>query len=273
MSKSEWNAIAQWRDFRMGDRGDLWHRGIIDPTLELVVGRVRGLRVLDLACGNGYLARRWDRAGASTVVAVDGSATSIRYAQRRDRRAPTDVRYLVRDTAHLTGLADGSFDLVVANMALMDIEDLAGTLREVARVLGPRGRFIFAICHPCFDVDFDSKWVVEQPIYERHVWRATRRYRMEGTRKVPWQITEEKRLYTTTFHRMLSTYARELRRAGFAILRLEEPLPSAEVERVSDQGHYIREIPLHLIVEAVHWRMPLSRDLPRPRRRRGANSR
>jgi 2-polyprenyl-3-methyl-5-hydroxy-6-metoxy-1,4-benzoquinol methylase len=58
MDREGWDALATWRDSRMGERGDLWHRSILDPPLFALLGRVRGLRLLDLGCGNGYLTRR-----------------------------------------------------------------------------------------------------------------------------------------------------------------------------------------------------------------------
>jgi 2-polyprenyl-3-methyl-5-hydroxy-6-metoxy-1,4-benzoquinol methylase len=58
---SGWAALAPWYDAKQGDRGDLWHRALIDPTLLRAVGRVRGVRLLDLGCGNGYLSRHFAR--------------------------------------------------------------------------------------------------------------------------------------------------------------------------------------------------------------------
>ena len=58
-----WEQMAAWYDEKMGDEGDLWHRALIDPTLLQVLGPVAGQRLLDLACGNGYLARRFARLG------------------------------------------------------------------------------------------------------------------------------------------------------------------------------------------------------------------
>lgn len=53
MGREGWEAMAEWRDRRMGEHGDLWHRASIEPALLRVVGPVRSRRVLDLACGNG----------------------------------------------------------------------------------------------------------------------------------------------------------------------------------------------------------------------------
>jgi ubiquinone/menaquinone biosynthesis C-methylase UbiE len=43
---------------QQGDEGDLWHRTLIDPALLRVLGPLEGQHVLDLACGNGYIARK-----------------------------------------------------------------------------------------------------------------------------------------------------------------------------------------------------------------------
>ncbi len=256
MTRRGWDAIARWRDGRMGEAGDLWHRGLVDPSFLGMIGPVRSLRVLDLACGNGYLTRRWARQGARSVLGVDASRRSISLARGRERARPSGARFLPRDGARLDGVPDGAMDLVAANMALMDIEDAAGTVREVARVLAPRGRFVFSVCHPCFDLDDRSMWVVERQPYRERVWRKVSNYRDERTYEVPWKMSEREMAYTTTHHRTLSTYVRYLREAGLAVVRMEEPYPRPAVVKGSPQGRFMLEVPLHLVVEAVHRAEP-----------------
>jgi SAM-dependent methyltransferase len=239
----------------MGEKGDLWHRALIDPTLLRVVGSVRGLRILDLACGNGYLTRRWARQGAKSAVGVEASRPNLRFARRRERAQPSGARFLDRNASDLKGIPGATFDLVVANMALQDIHDAAGAVKEVARVLAPDGRFVFSVSHPCFDLDDRSAWVVERirehdGTFHDVVWRKVRQYRHERTVRVPWKISEEETGYTSAYHRTLATYARILREAGLAIVRLEEPFPLPEMILESPQGRFIAEIPLHLVVEA-----------------------
>jgi SAM-dependent methyltransferase len=275
MSDDAWDRLARWRDERMGDSGDLWHRAILDPTLLEVIGPVRGLRVLDLACGAGYLARRFAREGARSVVGVDLSSPTVSLARAREERSPTGARFEVGHAAHLPQLATRSFDLVVAHMALMDIEDAEGTLREVARLLDPGGRFVFSLCHPCFDTDEDSMWVVEHWFGEtgvptEKVWRKVSGYRDEGQKLVPWDAAELGTVRTPTYRRTLATYSRLLRSAGFVIARLEEPMPLAEAVEKSASARFMRDIPLHLIVEAIPGgpgiRSPSQRSARSPRR-------
>ena len=173
----DWEEIAAWWDERQGDEGDLWHRTLIDPTLFRVLGPVEGLHMLDLACGNGYIARKLARAGAR-VTGVDASTPVMEHARAREEREPLGIGYHVADAARLDGLGDASFDVVVCNMALRDIPDAEGALREAARVLRPGGRLITSLSHPCFDVSVSSSgWVVERIGFETTVFRKVSRYR------------------------------------------------------------------------------------------------
>lgn len=250
MDVSAWEAMAAWYDAKQGEEGDLWHRTLIDPALLQVAGPVKGLRVLDLACGNGYLARKFARMGAS-VTGVDAAAAIIDRARLRERHDPLGIVYHTADTARLEMLDDGGTDLVICNMALMDIEDAAGTIRQVARVLRPRGRFVASMSHPCFDIVGASAWVVERMDFTTTVWRKVSRYRDYIAGQVPWRGAESEDVaYTPAYHRPLSWYVRTLRGAGFALTAFEEPEPTEEFLAASPSGPWIAAIPLHCVIEA-----------------------
>lgn len=270
MTKVGWEALAKWRDFRMGERGDLWHRALIDPTLLAVLGSIRGRRVLDVACGNGYLTRRFRRQGASRAVGVDASLASIRLAQKREAAHPSGAEFIHGDAARLAQFGDGSFDRIVANMALMDIPDASPTIREIGRLLAPKGRLVFSINHPCFEVDERSAWLIERLPYVENIARKVENYRKERPVRAAWKISETETAYTIGYHRTLATYSRYLRNAGLAIVQMAEPAPKPELLRKSTQGRLIAEIPLHLVVEAVPWKLPKNR--PRPKESKGAVS-
>ncbi len=249
MPAASWEEMAEWYDAKQGDEGDLWHRTLIDPAFLRVVGEVRGLHVLDLACGNGYLSRRYARAGAK-VVGVDASAPIVDRAKAHEAERPLGIAFHVADASHLTSFRDGTFDLVAANMALMDIEDAEGSLHEVGRVLKDGGRFVASLCHPCFDQGPTSTWLEERLFRETKVWRKIERYRHPFADDMPWGIGE--RIVTTVgYHRPLSWYARVLHESGLLIRSLDEPEPTQEFLDASPQGSYLVEIPLHLIIEAV----------------------
>ncbi len=232
MAVEAWARMAEWYDAKQGDAGDLWHRTLIDPTFLRVVGDVRGRRVLDLACGNGYLSRRFARAGAK-VVGVDASAPILARARAREEHEPLGIVYHVADAADLRMLEDAGFDVVACNMAFMDMEDVEKPIRESARILRPGGRLVASLSHPCFDQGPTSTWLMERLFRTTNVSRKISRYREPFVDQIPWE------------------YARTLQEAGFLIRSLEEPAPTPEFLTKSGEGSYIAEIPMQLVIEAV----------------------
>lgn len=244
-----WDQMTEWWDKKLGDEGDLWHRALIDPPLLQLAGEVGGVRLLDLACGNGYLSRRFARQGA-IVTAVDANAPLIERAQAREAQELLGITYYVADAAHLEMLEDGAFDLVVCNMALMDIENAAGAIQEVARVLEQQGRFVTSLSHPCFDKVHTSGWAIEQIYPLTTIWRKMSHYREVAVADLPWQLESGQVIYTRAHHRPLSWYFRTLRASGLVVAALEEPEPTPEFLASSPQGAWIAEIPLHCVIEA-----------------------
>ncbi|HLV98939.1 MAG TPA: class I SAM-dependent methyltransferase [Ktedonobacterales bacterium] len=252
MDVTGWEQMAEWWDNKLGDDGDTWHRTLIDPPVFKLVGDVAGQRVLDLACGNGYISRRFARAGA-TVVGVDGTAPIIERARAREAREPLGIAYHVADAAHLEMLEASAFDLVVCNMALMDIADAAGAIGEVSRVLKPRGRFIASISHPCFDKIDTSGWAIEYIYPNTTIWRKMSRYRELAVESVPWLNAGDQPVITRSYHRPLSWYFQAFRVAGLVVAAFEEPEPTEEFLANEKQGPWIAEIPLHCVIEA--WKL------------------
>lgn len=252
MITSGWANMADWWNEKLGDEGDLWHRTLIDPPLIRLVGEVSGLHVLDLACGNGYLSRRFAGQGA-VVTGVDASTPVIEHARAREAQQRLGIIYHVVDAAHLELFAAETFDLVICNMALMDIEHAAEAIHEVGRVLRPQGRFIASICHPCFDKVNDSSWDIEYKYPHTTIWRKMSRYRELAAADCLWKNDQGQEIYTRAYHRPLSWYFHILRAAGLLVAALEEPEPTEEFLAHSQQGPWIAEVPLHCVIEA--WKV------------------
>jgi SAM-dependent methyltransferase len=101
-----------------------------------------GRATLDLGCGEGRVGARLLELGHA-ATGVDASPTLA--AAARERGVYTDV---VEADAAALPFGDDSFDLAIAFMALHDMDDPAGAVREVARVLKPGSRLVIATLHP-----------------------------------------------------------------------------------------------------------------------------
>ncbi len=77
-----WDQKAAFWDDLHGDDGNRFHRRLISPAVERLLALQRGEHVLDVACGNGVLARRLAALGGQ-VTAVDFSAALLDRARQR----------------------------------------------------------------------------------------------------------------------------------------------------------------------------------------------
>jgi SAM-dependent methyltransferase len=114
------------------------------PDHMALLGDLRGLSVLDLACGEGFYTRRIQRAGAARVVGVDLAESMIATARAQEGREPLGISYVVADAGQLPDSL-GTFDIVSAAFLLCNAPDRAtlGTIAAaIARALRPGGRFV-----------------------------------------------------------------------------------------------------------------------------------
>ncbi len=71
---SEWDKAAKAWDVQVADQGMWYQRNVIDPVVLNMTGPVRGRRILEIGCGNGYLSRLLAAKGAKVVGTSAGSS-------------------------------------------------------------------------------------------------------------------------------------------------------------------------------------------------------
>ena len=125
----------------------IWCPEGLDEAEVKLLGPVTGRRVLELGCGAAQCAR-WLRTQGADVVGLDLSAAQLRHAQELSTRSGIAVPLVEADATALP-LASGSFDIAASAFgAIPFIGDLATVFDELARVLRPRGRWVFSVSHP-----------------------------------------------------------------------------------------------------------------------------
>ncbi|MBO0728907.1 MAG: class I SAM-dependent methyltransferase [Acidimicrobiaceae bacterium] len=205
-----YNGFADWYLDWVGEAPGL----ICDPSSAMMASNLSGQRWLDLACGAGRASRELARRGAS-VVGVDVSEKLIAKAQAAERAEPIGLTYRVGDIACPEEWWDEEpFDGSVCEMALMDIDDLDGTVIAAAAVLKPGAQFVVSLVNPCFPGNATGL----------SSWPPERGYTSEGFWTSDDHNPDGVRIRVGSNHRRLSTYLNAFTRAGFLLEQAYEPL-------------------------------------------------
>jgi SAM-dependent methyltransferase len=201
---ARYDAFSEWYEQWIGDA---------PPLIAAQAGLlpvVTGERVLDIACGQGRMSRYLARLGAD-VVGVDISAAMLNKARAA---GPRNIAYVRGDVTRQPAWWDGRpFGGCTCELALMDIDDLAGTLSTVTTVLRPGGWFVASIVHPCLpgsELGLSS-------------WPPGGGYEREGYWTSPDHSPEGVRIRVGATHRKLSTFLNALLDAGLEAERFVEP--------------------------------------------------
>ena len=200
---ARYDEFAEWYEEWIGDKPPL-----IAAHSDLLPA-VTGERVLDIACGQGRLSRYLARLGAD-VVGVDISAAMLGKARAI---GPEDIAYVRADVARHPAWWDGRpFDGCTCELALMDIDDLAGALSTVTALLRPGGWFVASIVHPCFPGSERGRSNWPEEGYECEGWWSSPDHNPEGVR-----------IRVGATHRKLSTFLNALLDAGLEAECFVEP--------------------------------------------------
>lgn len=106
------------------------------------LGITRGLRVLDLGCGDGTTALPAARAGAD-VLGVDIAANLVAAGNlRAGAEGLANCRFQEGDASDLGELGDGAFDLVISIFGAMFAPHPDAVAREMVRVTRSGGRIV-----------------------------------------------------------------------------------------------------------------------------------
>lgn len=252
--RSAWDQLAEFWDERM-QAGETWQGHLIQPAVERLLVLQRRERVLEIACGTGEFARHMAERGAQ-VLAVDFSEGML----GRARAYGGDVDYAYADATDEQALLklgdEASFDAVVSNMAIMDMESIEPMVSAASVMLKPGGRFVFATLHPAFnsgnarptvevDVEGDAT-----DVYSVKVSSYGEPFTSKGT-AVRGQPVQQ-----WYFHRPLWLILRPFFDHGFVLDGLEEPLVSPEHATSGTPAYVYTELPGVLVARMRRTTLP-----------------
>ena len=199
--RSSWIANASaWSDAVRNQRIES-RRVVTDAAIVAAVLEQNPSSVLDLGCGEGWLARALSARGLA-VTGVDASEPLIRAAEELGggRFVVAGYRELIEHPA----LLQSTFDAIVANFSLLD-DVVAELLKALTAVLAEEGHLIVQTVHPFVavgDGPYADGWRTESFAGFPGEWQES----------MPW------------YFRTLESWTRVVADGGFVIREIREPM-------------------------------------------------
>lgn len=249
--QDQWETNAEVFTDLIAGLGTPHQRDILNPCVEELVGDVRGKRLLDAGCGEGYLSRYYAGKGA-IVTGVDFSNRLIENARRLTEEKGVSIEYEIANICKSGAIQENEFDIVLCNLVLLNIPCLDDALGEFYRVLKKGGYFVFSIVHPSFNFYGPGTWEMGEKNSEtgrrRGLFFKVDQYFEEKEYERFWKTREGEDFPVpiSFFHRTLETYLSSLIKSGFELVEFREPRPREE------RPFFEREsrIPFFIVVKA-----------------------
>lgn len=203
-----------------------------------------GAHVLDLGCGEGYIARQLVARGAAQVLGIDISAAMIDQAIAAGT-AEGRIQYQVGTATQPLPVPPASIDLAVAVFLFnyLNVVEMTSVMTQVRHLLRPGGHFLFSVPHPLL------AWLrpLEAPFHfdpAGHGYFSARNIQFEGR---IWR-RDGVSVPVRSVHKTFSDYFSALHQAGFSGLPVVDELHATEEHIAFDPDFFepLRDVPLHV---------------------------
>lgn len=213
--KTSWHKVGTWYNKTVGDRGHYYHEHVVLPGALRLLNLKPTDSLLDLACGQGVLARRIPK--EVRYLGIDSAPSLIEFAKKQDHNPRH--HFIVGDVTEVSAISE-QFSHAAIILALQNIEHPTHAIQNAAHSLAPRGKLVIVLNHPAFRIPRQSGWGIDEG--------NKIQYRRENIYMSPLKIPitmhpgEAKGPITWSFHLPISSYTTMLTDNGFVIERLEE---------------------------------------------------
>ncbi len=173
---------------------------VTDQAIVEAVRHVNPRRVLDIGCGEGWLARNLHGLGLE-VLGVDIVPALVAEAQRL---GGGDFEVHSYEAIASGQLKRGRFDAAVCNFSLLGKESVESLIAAIGSYLNPEGYLIVQTLHPvaaCGNQPYQDGW-------RAGTWTG---FSADFSNPAPW------------FFRTLGSWYAMLRRCGFDVVECREP--------------------------------------------------
>src|SRR4051812_11901381 len=104
--ETSWGGVAEWYDELLESSPDSFQAKVILPNVTRILDLKPGMKVIDVACGQGFFSRVFEQQGAS----VSGSDISSELINAAIKKSPKSIDYHVNPADALTFATAAIYD-------------------------------------------------------------------------------------------------------------------------------------------------------------------
>lgn len=251
VSKTMYNKQASnWARTQPRCLSDFTGRPVV---FDFLAQEVKGKRVLDVGCGEGYCARKVIKLGASVVIGLDISEEMIDIAKSLSEDDERFQFFAANSMNLLQGIIDTLdidqpeelFDVAMAVFLFnyLTTTEMETVIEQVHKALIPNGVFVFSVPHPSMIYCHDEDAIFRLASLGKGYFSA-RNQKLLGH----ISTIDGTELNIMSVHKTLTDYIRAIRKAGFDIQEIHEAGVTEEHMKMNPEFFgSVQDRPLHLV--------------------------
>ncbi|MGA3291531.1 MAG: methyltransferase [Candidatus Microgenomates bacterium] len=246
-SRSSWQKVAPWYNrITEGGQGHYYHLHVVIPGVIKLLDLKSDSKLLDIACGNGVLAKSIPK--NIEYTGIDIAPSLISEAKRTDRNPKH--KYLTADATREFQIPNG-FTHAAVILALQNIQNPIKVLQNISQHIIINGVLVVVLNHPAFRIPRQTAWGIDEG--RKIQYRRVDKYMSPMTIPINMNPSDRNSQITMSYHFPVSAYSKMLKDTGFVIEEIEEWTSDKEsVGRAGKMENRSRaEIPLFMTIKAV----------------------
>lgn len=241
---TSWQKAAKWYGNITKDEGHFYHKTVIIPNVLRLLDLKQEDKLLDIACGNGVLAKNISE--GIKYTGVDSAVDLIAMAKQDAKRGQ---EFLLSDVTENLGTKE-TFGKMAIILALQNIAKPDFMLKMAAKQLENKGKMVIVLNHPTFRIPRQTSWGWDE--VKKVQYRRVDSYLTSQKIAILLHPGLEDKTTTYSFHWSLQDISKMLFGAGLVIEKMEEWISpkTSEGGRAAEEDRSRKEIPLFMAIVA-----------------------
>lgn len=211
-TNTSWEKSSKWYAKSVGNRGQYYHQHIVIPNSLKLLSLYSNSSLIDLACGQGILARSIPK--NTKYLGLDVSSSLINEAKKISKH-----EFAVVDVAKKININE-KFSHAAIILSLQNIENQEQVIENALNLLESKGKLLMVLNHPAFRIPRQSSWEIDPQ--NKLEYRRINRYLSPLKIPISTHPGEQNSPITWSFHHPLSHYFSLLKKYNFVVTDLEE---------------------------------------------------